>query len=266
MKKYVRLLMGLLIAGWWSASCSSDHDDIPSEASGKGGVRIGLSTDTGFSSRAGVDESEYKNLNIYTVQILKDDVPLADYKTTTYADLANKVLLLNGGSYTVKAFHGEDKPVSTTSMYVEGKKDFIVKNDTTEVSFTCKPVCAKVIVDFDADLDEYFSDYYVTFKTKAMGETAYPWEKDHQANTPVYMKVENEEQVSAIIHLKAKDGVKAEATISRRYTLSPLQVKTITIAPAVSESAGTVGIEITVDETTNDKNVEIIVPSDWLNE
>lgn len=262
MKKYVKFLLGLLVAGWWSASCSSDHDDIPSGVSGKGGVRIGLSTETGFSSRA-VDESEYKNLDIYTVQILKDDVPLADYKTTTYKDLANKVLLLNGGSYTVKAFYGEDKAVSTTSMYVEGGTDFIVKNDTAEVSFACKPVCAKVIVDFDTELmDKYFSDYYVVFKSKAMGETAYTWDKSHKADTPVYMKVEKEEAVSAIIYLTAKDGVKAEATISKSYTLSPLQVKTITIAPALSE--GSIGIEITIDEGTNDKYVDITVPSEWV--
>lgn len=262
MKKYVRLLMGLLIAGWWSASCSSDHDDIPSEASGKGGVRIGLSTDTGFSSRA-VDESEYKNLNNYIVQILKDDVPLTDYKTTTYADLMGKVLLLNSGSYTVKAFHGEDKPVSTTSMYVEGTTDFTVKNDTVKVSFTCAPVCAKVVVDFNKELDTYFSDYSVVFKTKAMGQTAFTWNKEIK-EPAAYMKVEKEEPVETLIYLTPKEGVliKGETPIKKTYTLSPSQMKTISIAPSFSES--NIGIEITIDETTNDKPIDITVPSDWV--
>lgn len=44
--------------------------------------------------------------------------------------------------------------------------------------------------------------------------------------------------------------------------MSPLMFKTIKLKPVLSN--GSIGIEITVDESTNDKNVEIEVPSDWV--
>ena len=71
MRQFKTLWKGMaaaLAGGLLLCACSSEEDslEIPE---GKGLVRIGLSADTGFSTQTkAVDESEYENLENYTVQ------------------------------------------------------------------------------------------------------------------------------------------------------------------------------------------------------
>lgn len=257
MKKYVRLLMGLLIAGWWSASCSSDHDDIPSEASGKGGVRIGLSTDTGFSSRA-VDESEYKDVNNYTIEIWKDGSKL---KSSLYKDLEGGFWALDDGeNYTIKAFYGTDELFSYEKMYVEGSGTFSVDSDTATVSVACKPTCAKIMVKFNAELNTYFADYYMVFKTKEEGKVA-TWNKT--TTGPLYFKVgQKNESVEAEIWTALKDSPTAYSKTSVTYSFTPAQQRIINVAPQVA--TGSINLVITIDDSVVKHEIPIEVPSDWV--
>lgn len=259
MRQFKTLRKGMaaaLAGGLLLCACSSEEDslEIPE---GKGLVRIGLSADTGFSTQTkAVTESDYENLENYTVQILENG---SVKNTYSYTDIENTWISYSNGTYTVKAFYGEDKAVSTTSMYVEGSQDILISNDTAHVSFTCRPVCAKVTVKFDETMATYFRDYEVVFKTEALGEENYTWEKDF--TDPVYMKVMGEkETVNAVIRLTKMDGT--STTLDKTYELMPAMQKTITMKPTVS--GGNVGITITIDETTNDQEIEIEVPSDWV--
>lgn len=252
LRTYVCLLLGFAAL----TACTSEEDDalIPE---GKGYVKLSLNADTGFQTKA-VDESEYTKLDNYTVQIWQGETQIGEDRT--YSDVKERLIVLERGSYTVKAFMGEDKPVSTTSMYVVGSKDVTIANKVEEVSFVCKPVCAKVKVEFDPAMDQYFENYWVDFTTEAMGETDYTWKKEY--TLPCYMKVNEKEDVSVVINLVKKEGIKSETSIKKTYEMSPLMFKTIKLKPVLSN--GSIGIEITVDESTNDKNVEIEVPSDWV--
>ena len=58
-----------------------------------------------------------------------------------------------------------------------------------------------------------------------------------------------------------KEGKVAE-DIVRTKLLGPGKAWALTIAPAVEN--GNVGIQITIDERTNDHEVDIEIPSDWL--
>lgn len=263
---YMRQLMNLwkgmasAVAGGLLLCACSSEEEAALTAEGKGLVRIGLSADTGFSTQTkAVTESDYENLENYTVQIWKDGSQEgSDY---TYGDIEGQLIELDErGTYTVKAFMGEDIAASRNSMYVVGSQDVVIANEPKDVSFTCKPVCAKVKVVFDSSMEQYFENYSVNFYTKALGEGNFQWLASD--TDPVYLKVDNEEPVTAIINLTKKDGVKADATITRNYTLSPLMSKTITIKPTVSQ--GSVGISITIDSSTNDQEVDIEVPADWV--
>ena len=264
MKKYVRLLMGLLIAGWWSASCSSDHDDIPSDVSGKGGVRIGLSTDTGFSSRA-VDESYYANKNNYTIQILKNGkvVEGCEYK---YSELPNDLIELDNGSYVLRAFCGTDVAYSRTEMYVMGEKSFHVEEDQQEVLVDCKPKVAKLVVAFDAEaMKKYFSQYSVAFSgLESLQGASLNWLYNDIA--PWYVRVKEEgEKVIATFSLVDTNG-KVASVEPKSYSLKPQQSLTLKIAPYdQSAEPGSLGITITINETTIDKPVDILIPSEWAN-
>lgn len=266
MKKYVRLLMGLLVAGWWSASCSSDHDDIPSDVSGKGGIRIGLSTETGFSSRA-VDESYYANKNNYTIQILKNGkvVEGCEYK---YSELPDSLIELNNGSYVLKAFCGAEHEFSKTEMYVGGEEPFDINSgQVTEKVVTCKPTCARVKVIFDATMKDYFSSYSVMLQTETMkkGSGGYAHFSETEQD-PYYFKVENNEKIMANFSFTDVNG--KMATIEgnpKTYTLSPKQSQTIRVVPKVQSTTGNLGITITIDETTNPpQDVDVVIPAEWM--
>ena len=78
----------------------------------------------------------------------------------------------------------------------------------------------------------------------------------------IYMKVENNEQISATYSLVDKQGKGKSTTIDKTYSLSPQKHLIIKVVPTVS--SGNLGITIVVDESTNDQNVDIVIPSDWI--
>lgn len=236
-------------------SCSSDEAELQF-SEGTGYVSLDLNTNTGFQSRA-VVESDYQNKSNYTVQILKDGKVL-DGMQWDYDDMPKDMIELSNGAYELKAFYGDANfTASRNKMYVEGKSTFNINSDQVTASVTCKPVCGKVTVNFDSEMAKYFNDYSITFKTKALGDMNISWAKDD--TDPIYMKVENNEQISAKYLLVDKKGY---TTIDKTYSLSPQKHLIIKVVPTVS--SGNLGITIVVDESTNDQNVDIVIPSDWI--
>lgn len=237
-------------------SCSSDEAELQF-SEGTGYVSLDLNTNTGFQSRA-VNESDYKNLSNYTVQILKDGKVL-DGMQWDYDDMPKDMIELSNGAYELKAFYGDANfTASRNKMYVEGKSTFNINSDQVTASVTCKPVCGKVTVEFDSKMAEYFSNYSINFKTIALDGSSVAWAKDD--TEPIYMKVENNEQISATYSLVDKQG--KSTTIDKTYSLSPQKHLIIKVVPTVS--SGNLGITIVVDESTNDQNVDIVIPSDWI--
>ena len=153
---------------------------------------------------------------------------------------------------------GEDKAASTSTMYVEGTQTFDVNsNQVTNVTVTCAPVCARVKVIYEG-MEEYFTDWSATFHTKALDESSFVYEKDK--TDPIYLKVDKSETISVNFALINKAG--KGTTIDKTYLLNPNEALTITVKPVVS--SGNLGIEIEIDDTTNDIPVDIVIPSDWV--
>lgn len=231
---------------------------------GYGTVSLSISTDTQFKSRA-VDESLYMNLENYTVQILKDGQVVSGMEWK-YGDIPQELIKLSNGDYELNAFYGEDKAASTTGMYVEGIKTFNVNSDQSQVEVTCQPVCARVKVEFDAKMAEYYQDYLVAFHTLALVnenddlDASFVWTKSNM--DPVYLKVNQKESVKAVITLVDKKS--KTTTVDKSYELSPNEALKMKIVPTVSQ--GNLGISIEIDETTNDIPVDIEIPSEWVDE
>lgn len=257
MKKYVIALYMMLGMGIFATSCSSE-EEFSQVYQGTGTVELAVNPDAGFQSRA-VNESDYANLKNYTVQILKDGVV---YNNLQFTGTVPASLELEAGNYTLKAFAGKDEAASTKTMYVEGSCTFsVVAGQRTTVTVTCKPVCAKVTVTYGTDMAKYFTDYYVTFETQALGENRYIWYKENV--DPVYMRVNNNEKINPWITLKDKENKSKTITLKDGgYTLSPAQALSIKIVPVVND--GKLQISITVDDSTEDKNITIDVPSEWI--
>lgn len=264
MKKYVVMFCALLVMGASVASCSSDEEVVQGAAEGKGLVKLSLNVGTEFQSRA-ITESDYTNLANYTVQILKDGnvVEGCEWTGTT---IPQDLIELDNGSYTVLAFTGEDYKglaATTKGMYVEGSAGFNVNSDqTATATVNCTPQCARVTVNFDAKMADYFNDYYVVFTgTDALGEGNYTWNKDNA--DPVYMAVTSSEKLTATIKLVDKEG-KTASDIVRTHDISAAKAWKLNIAPVVEEATGNVGITIEIDNSANDIPIDIEIPSDWL--
>lgn len=261
MTKLRQFLGGLLCAlgGWLLTACSSDEDSLQIPE-GKGYVKLNLTADAGFQTKAALDETPYKDANNYTVQILKDG-KVVDGMEWKYSEMPQEPIGLSFGSYVVKAFYGTDfENVSQDNLYSEGTAN--LKLDTTEpqsVNITCQATCAKLTVNYDdAEIKKYFEGFNIGLSTKALGTGTYTY-----ANTdPIYLKVANGgERVSVTYTFTGKDSYK-DQTILRNYTLEPGQSKEVTITPTVT--SGKLSLTITVDETVETIDCPIEIPSDWI--
>lgn len=264
MKKHFYLLKTCLcaLAVGVLAGCSAEVDNLQL-ADGMGAVKLSLNADTGFETTTkAVDESSYEDLSLYTVQILKNGAVVSNCEWTGDA-LPKELVELDNGNYVLKAFAGEeyeDKATSTDGFYVAGETAFNINSDTKDLSVTCLPQCARVRVTFNEMMPEYFKDYSVVFSgTTKLGSTTETWAKDDK--DPVYLALTKEETVTATIKLVDKDG-KVANDVVRTKALAPGKAWALNIAPALEN--GQLGISITIDESTNDHEVDIEIPADWL--
>ena len=255
LKAFVCALAGTALL----AACSSEADEVINEA-GKGYVSLSVQADAGFQTTRAASE-DYEDVNNYTVQILQDGEIVGDSCKCQYDEVPDEIELPNG-DYTLKAFYGTDEAVSSEAPYVEGTKDFTVSENFQTVEVSCKPTSAKVSVEFDEKMDEYFSDYSVSITTKALtkGQT---WEKTDSEKV-YYLKVNDKETIEMTISLTNQETKKTfESTKS--YTISPGDYKNYIIAPKESEDGegGSLSITINFDDKTNDKPIDIEIPADW---
>lgn len=252
-----KLLMGCLaFIGLTMQSCSSSEE--PANMEGTGSITLSVTTQASFTKA--IDESTYGNVNNYTVQILNNDG--VSVKEFLYSDKPDKINL-NNGTYTLKAFYGTESNASRDGFYVEGSNTFQVDGEPVQqVSVTCAPTCGKVAVKFASNMSEYFSDYSVVYETaalKAAGSTAV-WAKGD--TEPWYLKVDPKgETVTATIQFTRLSDNKPDSEV-RTYTLAPSKSWTLSIAP--QDNNGSIDIDITIDESTDDEEIDIEVPSEWL--
>lgn len=254
LRTYVCLLLGFAA---FTACTSEEEEALITE--GKGYVKLSLNADAGFQTKA-VDESEYRDVNNYTVQIINNSTNSL-VKQYTGESLPEELIELDNGGYTVKAFYGQDVPASTTSMYVEGSTIFNINSNTVEnVAVTCTPVCARVTIVEDETLKNYFKNWKATFKTVALEQASYDYDK---GDDPVYLKVSNEEKVTCSYQFTKNDGTIIELEGSYTYTLSPNKAMKITLKPLEPEN-GQLGITVEIDGTVTEHVIDITIPSDWV--
>ena len=262
MKKefYNGLLTFLMTSSVCLTSCVEEV--MMAQANGEAEVRIELNVDTQFGPETkAVDENSYKDINTYQIEIRKNDANGEIVKNGLYNTFTE--VKLQRGNYYIKAYKGAEHVSSQDEFYAVGSTSFsIVDENPKNISFTCEPTCAKCQVSFDANMDEYFSDYYVTYSTAALGSNPVSSTKTNTA--PWYLKVNDNEEVKATIHLTRKSDGKTN-TGEWKYTLSPNKGWTLKIKANNNTSEGNLGITITIDEGTNDIPIKIEVPSDWIN-
>ena len=248
----------MLSMGYCATSCVSEGEDSVLEG-GVGTLSLSVTSETGFKSRV-VNESDYSNTADYTIQII-DKATSVVKKEFLYKDAPQKIEL-NNGSYDLKAFYGQDLNASQDYFYVEGNTSFTINGKEVSASVSCAPTCVKVIANFSSDMSEYFTDYSVVYATKALKAepTTVVWGKDNVA--PWYLKVDKKgEDVEAVINFTRKSDGKS-TSVARTFNMLPGDAWTLNVKPTVNN--GDLGISITINESTDDEVIDIIVPSDWI--
>lgn len=256
MKKFFFSVMWVLSVLPFVTSCSSSEEN-PVYQDGSGMVSLNISADTQFKSRA-VDESYYQNLENYTVTIVESGkgTPIQQWKYGEIPEFTE----LPSGTYVLSAVCGDStKTHYTDDLCVLGSKGFTIKNDSVNVEVACKPNSARVNIVFDEKMDEYFSAYKVNIKTAALNGAIYSWEKTTAG--PVYFRVKQNETVTMTIELTPKEGIGADTSIEKTYTLSPADAMKMTLTPVIG--SGNLSITIEIDDTVIEHPVDIEVPSEW---
>lgn len=259
MKKIFLNLVLMFSIVFLITSCVSEERDSVIGKNGVGGLILNVTSDTGFQSRT-VNEEDYSNINEYKVQIIDKETSEVK-KEFLYKDAPEKIEL-NNGSYNLKAFYGKDSNASQDNFYVEGITSFNIDGKDIPVSVSCVPTCAKVIVNFSDDMSEYFTDYSVEYTTKALKTESKSalWTKENKY--PWYLKVDKEgENVEAVINFTRKSDGKS-SSVAKTYNMTYGMAWTLNVKPSINN--GNLGISITINESTDDEVIDIIVPSDWI--
>lgn len=262
---YKRLMALAFACGALLTACV--QEDVMTPLAGEAKVRIELNAGSQFEQGTkAVDEDSYKDLHKYTVQILKDGKVYKEHNYQ-YANVP-ETITLPIAAYTLKAFCGTDSNYSRTGFYVEGTTNFSPQTDSNvkTVSVTCEPVVGKLVTKFDTKMSDYFSDYKVVYTTSSITGEAVTWAKND--SDPWYIKVaKGGETVTAKIILTPKaeyDSKQTVKEVTKSYKLEPNKAWTLEVAPNYTATNGKLGISITIDDTTVDHPIDIVVPSDWL--
>lgn len=256
MKKLLLFTITLLSSLTMLTSCIGND----SAEGVKGKLKVAIVQSAVFT-RA-VDFTELQNTGNYTIDIF--DASGVCTVSKKVSELTDNSVELEEGSYRIVAHYGEEKAASQNTLCMKGEQAFTIKaGSSTDINVVCTPSCAKVSVNFDENMSTYFSDYYVTYTTKALSKegTTAVWSKSNR--DPWYLLVEEQETVKATIHVtRASDG--KTATIEREHVLYAAGAWTLGIqAEEKQDPNGSVTISISIDDTTNDIEQTIVVPNEW---
>lgn len=271
MKKLICSIL-LLSSLCFMASCTKSDDNASSDNTH---IVVDLKSDISFKSTGGgavatsrvIDESVYSDITNYTVKLTKADNGEV-VNTALYKDWSLVYEVEPGQQYKLEAYYGEISPASYDNLYVYGSETFNVQaGSTKKIGFQCKPQAIKVNVAYSEDFTNYFSDCVVSIKTKHMAEA---WIMGiAEVGKDLYLQSDAQEIVELSFDIKDKNGdsVSPEGfTNTKQVTVSSQTLLKINISPTVTEvEGGQFGINITVNTDIEDENVNIVIPSDLLN-
>lgn len=262
-------------------SCVSDDrsfDLEPSSAS-KGSLVLNLNPHADFVAQTrSVNEESYKNTSNYLVQIINTSTNkvVLECKASELNTLLPKTVEI--GSYRITASYGTEHDASRDEFFMFGSTVVTVKaGDEKVAEVNCTPTCGKVSVAFDANMATYYEDYNVTFGGTAMlGSKTIEWAKDD--SEPWYVALdEGGETMTYTISLTAKDEYltqkegdaagqgQATGTATGTFKLERNKAHKLTIKPSYTPtSEGGIQLSVTIDESTNDKEITYEIPVTWL--
>jgi hypothetical protein len=273
-QKQLFFCMGLSAVALFSSCNEREFDLNPSEGSKEQGtlvLNLNASTDFDQSTRA-LSEADYRNTQNYDVRVINatnENVILECKASQLSSYLPKKVDI---GSYRVEAFYGKEVDASRSDFYMYGDAVATVKSkEEKAITVNCTPTCGKISVAFDSQMSTYYSDYNVTFTgTKKLGTKSISWSKND--TEPWYVALDKTaETISYTINLTTKDDYLPQGsssntgTVTGTFSLERNKAHKLTITPNyIPTTDGGMKLTITIDDSTNDKEITWEVPVTWL--
>lgn len=256
-------------------SCNEREFEFPSEGSKeteKGTLVLNLNASTNFDQTRAVNEETYANTANYDVRVINtsNDNVILECKASQLS--ANFPKTVDIGSYRVEASYGTEKDASRDVFFMYGDAVATVKSkEEKAITVDCTPTCGKISVVFDSEMSTYYTDYSVTFGgTKKLGAKTIAWSKND--TEPWYVALDKDpETVTYTVNLTTKDEYLPQGsntntgTATGTFTLERNKAHKLTILPNyIPTTDGGMRLTITIDDSTNDKEITWEVPVTWL--
>lgn len=229
------------------ASCGKDEYDFGNE----GEICFSLSAEYVTSAVKSYSEGDF-SIDDFTLEIFNEEgVKIKKWK---YGEIKNEAVRLNAGHKRAVAFYGDSLATGFDVIYFAGESEFVVAGqNTTPVSITCRQSNVEIAVEWGEYIKSTCSDYSVRIYRKGKsGELFFGSKTTASGYIPAG-------ELSMEITLVNAAGE------SRVYSPEPLKaaandfikLKIDTKEPSKEE----VGLDITVETTTNDIVEEITIPA-----
>lgn len=265
MKKNL-MLCGLFFFPLFFVACESSEEN---RDLGKGKMMIDLSSDISYSATNGsrtraMDLTPYKDVANYTVELKDASGNVMQSELYSEMELSQEIA---PGTYTVRAYYGENVNADYDRLYVEGSQTFTVaKGENKTVSFVCVPANVKINLKYSDDFFTYYSDCTVGLKTQYLAEALKMTKND--AGRDLFLKAGSNEALTLTFELKDKNGITVTPADfeSRGLTIQPRDFLTITIQPKlINIDGGQIsGISVTIDNGTQEENIDITLPDEFM--
>ena len=229
------------------ASCGKEGYDFGNE----GEICFSLSAEYVTSAVKSYSEGDF-SIDDFTLEIFNEEgVKIKKWK---YGEIKNEAVRLNAGYKRAVAFYGDSLATGFDVIYFAGESEFVVAGqNTTPVSITCRQSNVEIAVEWGEYIKSTCSDYSVRIYRKGKsGELFFGSQTTASGYIPAG-------ELSMEITLVNAAGE------SRVYSPEPLKaaandfikLKIDTREPSKEE----VGLDITVETTTNDIVEEITIPA-----
>ena len=272
-QKQLIYCMGLSVLALFASCAERDFDLDPSNGSKEQGTLVlNLNASAEFDQTRALNENDYKNTQNYDVKVINtvnDNVILECKASQLNSGLPKKVDI---GSYRIEASYGAERDASRSEFYMFGSTVVTVKaKEEKPVTVNCTPTCGRISVAFDAAMATYYSDYNVTFGgTKKLAGKTISWAKTD--SEPWYVALDEKgETISYTISLTTKEDYLPQGsttntgTATGTFTLERNKAHKLTIKPNyIPTTDGGMKLTITIDDSTNDKEITWEVPVTWI--
>ncbi|MEY8706328.1 DUF4493 domain-containing protein [Bacteroides faecichinchillae] len=247
-------------------ACESSEGNDASAAKGK--MMIDLNSDVSYASKGSkaraMDLTPYKNVANYTVELKDASGNVLQSKLYSEMELTQEV---TPGTYTVRAYYGENVNAGYDKLYMEGAQTItVVKGDNKTVSFACTPANVKVNLKYSDDFYTFYSDCTVGLKTQYLTEAFEMSQAD--VDKDLFLKAVGNENLSLTFALKDKNGITVTPANfgAQTVTIKPRDFLTITVKPKLIDIEGgkISGITVTIDNGVQEENIDVTLPDEFM--